>query len=146
MIKKLLGIIVLGLLLSGNAFAEIIKFDKCWPTLQGVNSYTEFKKESDHDEWYWEIDLKKNKATRVAILNDKTIKHYIAMGTKNVEKYSIDTFKINSSSSIFIKVIDTTDFGKDTNKKYTFNLKKAEINSSNKFNDLNKSQCTIYRN
>ena len=68
------------------------------------------------------------------------------MGAKNVEKYSIDTFKINSSSSIFIKVIDTTDFGKDTNKKYTFNLKNAEINSSNKFNDLNKSQCTIYRN
>jgi hypothetical protein len=51
--KKILGIVVLGLLLGGNAYAEIIKFDKCWPTLQGVNSYTEFKKESDYDEWYW---------------------------------------------------------------------------------------------
>ena len=27
--KKLLGILVLGLLLTGNAYAEIIKFAKC---------------------------------------------------------------------------------------------------------------------
>ena len=28
--KKLVGIVVLGLLLSGNAYAEIIEYKECW--------------------------------------------------------------------------------------------------------------------
>ena len=54
--KKLLSIIVLSLLLSGNAYADLIMFDKCYPTPEFKN-YKTYKNssESAFDEWSMEI-------------------------------------------------------------------------------------------
>ena len=42
--KKLLGIVVLGLLLSGNAFAEFIEMNKCYN-----NKYKDFSDQHDKE-------------------------------------------------------------------------------------------------
>jgi hypothetical protein len=48
--KKLLGIVVLSLLLSGNAYAKIFVLNKCWEPIEKnaygdkVKNFKEFKK------------------------------------------------------------------------------------------------------
>ena len=74
--KKFLGIIVLGLLLSGNAYAgwfdkDKIKVTKCYDRSQ----YSSFKSQqndpinSNMTKWEWELNLKNKKAIRTVILN-----------------------------------------------------------------------------
>ena len=76
MIKKLLDIIVLSLLLSGNTYAgwfdkDKIKVTKCYDRSQ----YSSFKSQqndpvnSTTTKWEWELNLKNKKAIRTVILN-----------------------------------------------------------------------------
>ena len=48
--KKLLGIVVLGLLLSGNAYAQIIEIGKCY-TIDGYETWYNDNQESSVEEY-----------------------------------------------------------------------------------------------
>jgi len=74
--KKLLAITILGLLLSGSAYAgwfdkDKIKVTKCYDRSQ----YSSFKSQqndpinSNMTKWEWELNLKNKKAIRTVILN-----------------------------------------------------------------------------
>ena len=77
--KKLLGIIVLGLLLSSNAYA--ITLSKCYRS-EATKSYSgdQFAdKENEFDEaklddYYFRVDFENNIVTQVYILSDEEIK------------------------------------------------------------------------
>ncbi len=120
--KKLLWIVVLGLLLSGNVFAEIFNFNKCWDP-KDYNSHKEHKAESDFDEWYFEIDLINKKVTRTMIRKDSFIKSQKKNYGKTYNKVSLDTYKIQSFTKRFIEV------SKD-DLKYVFDLKNEQLNLS----------------
>jgi len=74
--KKLLGIVVLGLLLCSNAFAgwfdkDKIKVTKCWNPSK-FNSYKEDEKYSSENgltRWEWELKLKEKIAIRIMEIN-----------------------------------------------------------------------------
>tara|TARA_B110000003_G_scaffold176722_1_gene176191 strand:+ start:146 stop:559 length:414 start_codon:yes stop_codon:yes gene_type:complete len=83
--KKLLGIVVLGLLLSGNAYAgwfdkDKIKITKCY-NLNNYNSYKDVLKDREHKKktsfpflvtkWEWELNLKEKIAYRTVIINNE---------------------------------------------------------------------------
>ena len=120
--KKLLGIVVLGLLFSGCdnlGNKDHIKFDKCW----NIEEYKNFKEsniENVRKEWFFEIDLEKETVTRTSIYYDDYFK-------KNKVKYalkkkvSLDTYSIKSVTKNFI----------ETNYKwgssYLFNLNNGEM-------------------
>ena len=64
--KKILGIVVLGLLLSGNAFAgwfdkDKIKVTNCYDPKEHKN-FKQRVRESGDMNWAWEIDLKRDTA------------------------------------------------------------------------------------
>jgi len=69
--KKLLGIVVLGLLLSGNAYAEIITFTKC---AIERNNYI-FDTES-YERYELRFDTTAKTVTKIVEYTDKYIKKY----------------------------------------------------------------------
>ena len=92
--KNLLGIVVLGLLLSGNAYAgwfdKKIKVSKCYDPKK-YNSYKHLVKEEGPWDWNWEIDLEKGTAILSYIMPDNQLvmtKHVIKMQT---DRYIIAT-------------------------------------------------------
>ena len=83
--KKLLGIVVLGLLLSSNVYAgwfdkDKIIVSKCYD-ISEFNSYKEKLKDLEQKKkegypfigtkWEWELNLKEKMAYRTTILNDE---------------------------------------------------------------------------
>ena len=82
--KKLLGIVVLGLLLSGNAYAEIITFNKCYTSYWSAENKSDPSKNytgshAGFDEQQYEkrdyiIDLKNNRINTVGIYQDTYLK------------------------------------------------------------------------
>ena len=119
--KKLFSkILVLILLFSGSASAEIFNFDNCWDP-RDYKSLKEHKAESDFDEWYFEIDLSNKKVTRTIIRKDSFIENQKKYYGKAPNKISLDTFRINSYTKRFIEI------SKD-GVKYIFDLKNEQLN------------------
>ena len=118
--KKLLGIVVMSLLLSGNAYADLIMFDKCYP-VPNFKSYKTYKNssESAFDEWSMEINLKKDKITRTTIWKDEEVESGKKMGL-NIKKIDIETLPILSSTSKYV-VSEDGDF------EYTLSIKTGQI-------------------
>ena len=82
--KKLLGIVVLGLLLSGNAYAKTITFNKCYtsyfsaenksdPSKNYTGGHAEFD-EKQYEKRDYIIDLKNNRINTVGIYQDTYLK------------------------------------------------------------------------
>ena len=98
--KKLLGILIACLLLSGNAYAGWFDKDKitvteCWDPSKYKN-YKEDNKDSKRQgvtKWEWELNLKEKIAYRI-------------MEKKG--KLTIDQFKIKASTDDYIIVHDPT--------------------------------------
>ena len=74
--KKLLWILVLGLLLSGNAYAGLfskdkIKVTKCWDSTEFKNYKEQKKDRAKHGmtKWEWELNLKEKIAYRIVERN-----------------------------------------------------------------------------
>ena len=91
--KKLLGIVVLGLLWSGNAYAglfdkDVFKFERCFT--ESYSNHNEWIKYSNFLKWEWELDLKNKTASRIA-------KH------KTDGMLRVDQFKIIAVTKEFIK-------------------------------------------
>ncbi len=77
--KKLLGILVLGLLLSGNAYA--ITLSKCYRSEAVVfhsgDKFADKENEFDEaklDDHYFRVDFENNIVTKVFILSDEELK------------------------------------------------------------------------
>jgi len=110
--KKLLGIIVLGLLLSTSANAGLFsknefKFSRCYT--ESYNNHDDWLADSLFLRWDWEINLKNKTATRLAQLqvDDKEL--------------SIDQFQIVAVTKEFIKTNTISDTS------YIFYRKTGEI-------------------
>ena len=118
--KKILSIIFLGLLLSSNAYADLIMFDKCYPIPEFKN-YKTYKNssESAFDEWSMEINLKKDKITRTTIWKDEEVESFKKMG-QNIKKINIRTLPILSSTSKYV-------VSEDGNFEYTLSIKTGQI-------------------
>ena len=72
MIKKLLGIVVLGLLLSGNAYSDVLKFSKCYPYQndRGKTGSTSFDS-SSYEKSEFTINFNTGTVLLLNILTDK---------------------------------------------------------------------------
>ena len=134
--KKLLAIIILGLLFSGNVYAglfgssNIIKFTECYE-IPKYNNYKSYKKSTDnsYDEWSLEIDLNKNTVTLSTIWDDKSMKRFKQKGY-NIPRTEIISKPIKVSTSDFVvfnSIPDTEIILNLQNGKYQVNNKKANI-------------------
>ena len=97
--KKLLGIVVLGLLLYNVSFAKIIRLEKCY------NSRRDSFDNKRYENKYWDIDLEKKKIKRVTIKTDSFLKEEREANEQVKEEipgYEGRTFNkiINSESNI----------------------------------------------
>ena len=101
--KKLLGILVLGLLLCSNAYAgwfdkDKITVTKCYDPTK-YNNYKAYKKQASkirNKKWEWELNLKEKIAYRI-IERDGQLK--------------IDQFKIKASTKSYIIAHDPSGEG-----------------------------------
>ena len=66
--KKAIGIIILGLLLSGNAYSKSLILSKCFNASK-VNKFDE----KTYDEFYYSIDLDERIVTQVLVYNDEAL-------------------------------------------------------------------------
>ena len=105
--KKLLAIVVLGLLWSGSAYAglfgkDVFKFERCFT--ESYSNHNEWIKNSNFLKWEWELDLKNKTASRIAQLkvDDKelVIDQFQIIA---VTKEFIKTNTINDTSYIFYR-------------------------------------------
>ena len=102
--KKLLGILVLGLLLSGNAYAKIIELKKCSVGDKKFNP-NRYEKRS------YVINTGKSLVQRVIVLTDRYYeeqkKEFLKEfgDTEGLDKISIMNFKIEYSDSNYAKAV-----------------------------------------
>ena len=129
--KKLLGILIACLLLSGNAYAGLfdkdkIKVTKCWdPTT--FNNYKAQEKEdiiSGITKWEWQLNLKTKIAIRTTIINGQL---------------SLDQFLIGIITDDYIIVKNTSMVGDDIqfdlqNKAYITTVNGTKVQYICKFN------------
>ena len=96
--KKLLSILVISLLLSGNAYAEIIEFSKCAYERDGYKFRTDlYEKKS------YLIDLSKNKVEYVAVLTDPYFKKLVKKNPDSGQpKYIILEDEIHSYNEYIV--------------------------------------------
>tara|TARA_R110002153_G_scaffold129719_1_gene278470 strand:+ start:468 stop:905 length:438 start_codon:yes stop_codon:yes gene_type:complete len=99
LMKKLLSIIVLGLLLSGNAYAKVIIFSKCYNVQEG-----NFKFRDDlFEQNKYIIDTNKGTINNLRVLTDK---YLINMVKKNpdsdISKYNNYQDKITTHNEFIV--------------------------------------------
>ena len=117
--KKLLGIVVLGLFLSSNAYAgwfskDKIKVDKCYDQSQ-YSDYNDLLREFPDHVWKWELDFKKSEAVRTASVNNQI----------DLDKFSI---KIKTDEYVVVKGNTFGDFRFDLkNQVYTTTIGESKI-------------------
>ena len=91
--KKLLGIVVLGLLLSGNAYGKIIKFEQCFNPDGLAKSHKEL---TGVKEWSFTINLETTKVvSRLAWTKEEIEK-------ENLPKFMQSTYNITNYDNEFI--------------------------------------------
>ena len=102
--KKLLGIIILGLLLSGNAYSKVIELKKCSRgSIKFDPSY--YEKRS------YVIDTNKSKVQLVGVLTNKQYKIYQKEfmkefgSTEGLDKISVMNFNIEYADSQYVKAV-----------------------------------------
>jgi hypothetical protein len=103
--KKLLGIMVLGLLLSGcDNFMDSSKitFEKCRIDNDPMTTF---------DDYSFEIDKEKNTVVRIIIWSDEYIKNWNKNKNNKTKMVKIhqDTYKIKSTSKNYISTIKDDD-------------------------------------
>tara|TARA_B100000787_G_scaffold11129_1_gene8319 strand:+ start:114 stop:911 length:798 start_codon:yes stop_codon:yes gene_type:complete len=145
--KKILGIVVLGLLLSGNAYSKIIIFKNCYNTSfkyadgDTVDKETldkSFRTEFPKHEWEekkYIIDLEKNIITKVFIKTDKFLEEQRKEGQKRGIQIVIDKiggYEVNISfkSNDYVKVTRAGEW-RHGYRNMEFNLKEYSVSSTN---------------
>ena len=111
--KKLLGVIVLALLLSGNGYAEIITFSKCYNDRNNSSKFRDDRFEKREKI----ININKGTIENILILTDKYFKE-LQEKNSGQPKYLFSEDKISSFNKYFVvrkKVVDI-----NSNKKITY--------------------------
>ena len=137
--KKLLGIIVLGLLLSSNAYA--ITLSKCYRS-EATKSYSgdqfadkenEFN-EALLDDYYFRVDFENNVVTKVIILSDEEIKKRKTnplFKDRPAEKIVNTYYQMTFADKNFIKAFHKFSGGELSSKdEIIINLKKNTVTAS----------------
>ena len=112
--KKLLSILVLSLLLSGNAYAKTIILSKCF--------YTASEKKMDtsvYEKNYYKVDTVKKTVTHIERTSDEWAKDHPNDPRIHIMKYTLDYYDDDYVVGIEKKNSRTT--------KYTLDLKKKLI-------------------
>ena len=128
--KKLLGILVLGLLLSGCESLvnkDHFKFDKCWNKDKYESFSADYKDEDIYEEWFFEIKLPKETVTHTIIYYDDWIKSNPKYKAKKV---NLETYPIKSVTKNFVEASTSSQSS------YLFNLKNGEVTLSHTIADI----------
>ena len=139
--KKLLGIVVLSLLLCGNAYSEIIEFSKC------AHERDNFKFRTDlYEKKSYLIDLSKSRVELVTVLTDSYFKKlkekhsdysgqpkYIVVKEKidSYNEYVVVSLKGAKSDSIYSEKI--------------FDLKSKKIQHSFIYKDPKRNDVSLWQ-
>ena len=123
--KKLLSILVLSLLLSGNTYSEIIEFSKC------ARERDNFKFRTDlYEKKSYLIDLSKSTVESVAILTDSYFKKLVKKNPDSGQpKYIILEDKIHSYNK-YIVITKREAKSDSVSFERIFDLKSKKIQSS----------------
>ena len=141
--KKLLAIIVVGLLFGGNANAslfgssDIILLNKCYE-ISKFKNYAAYENSPKNafEEWSLEVNLKKETITRTSIFKDFEVNIAKRKGL-NIKKINIKTLPIIASTSKFVTSVDG-------NIEYIINIKTGELQTTFKLNNNTRiQQCSI---
>ena len=131
--KKLFGIIILGLLLSGKAYAFCIF--NCKTTFKDCYTQTSYtsKKDTVFDEHTFEIDKDNKTIVRTMVWNDEERKAIEKIDKKTIPKVSQENIKIISIGEKYISAKNN-----NNGNEYVFNLNEKTIEFSVKLNSGNK--------
>ena len=109
--KKLLGIVVLGLLLSGNAYAKTITFSKCYNVKEGISKF----RDDLYEQRSYLIDFNKGIIETIMILTDNRFKDLLEKNPDSGQsKYYTFQDKITSYNEFI--VLSKKTLGKEFNK------------------------------
>ena len=157
--KKLIGIVVLGLLLSGNAYAELVTLTKCYITdLQETNgneiySYKNWKEQTadrriEYENKLYTLDTVTEVITETIVFKDSYIKNMKKTNTI-VKKFAKNIFKIvdlggnvataeDTNLGSYFKV-NTIDVDFVSNKVYRYS--EADFGSGSLYKSTSVQQC-----
>ena len=128
--KKLLGILVLGLLLSGNANAKIIKLEKC------DLGY-------EYEKWNYKIDTFKSEITEVRIKTKKYLEN-LKKQNDTAAKISVVVFRMIYFEAPYIKgVRDFVEKGEKRKSEIDINLNDKLIINTFTYGDGSKFSYEI---
>ena len=109
--KKLLGIVVLSLLLSENAYAKTITFSKCYTIKEGNSKF----RDEIYEQNSYVIDFNKGIIESIMILTDNHFKDLLEKNPDSGQsKYYTFQEKITSHNEFF--VLSKATLGKEYNK------------------------------
>ena len=131
--KKLFGIIILGLLLIGKAY-EFCIFN-CKTTFKDCYTQTSYtsKKDTVFDEHTFEIDKDNKTIVRTMVWKDEERKAIEKIDKKTIPKVSQENMKIISIGEKYISAKNN-----NNGNEYVFNLNEKTIEFSVKLNSGNK--------
>lgn len=95
--KRLLGILILSLLLYGNAYGKIFTLNRCWAPIEKnvygdkVKNFKEFKKTKEIEDHIIKIDSEKKTIIKRYVLDDK--KNIDTSDHNEILTYKISNFK-----------------------------------------------------
>ena len=116
--KKLLGIVVLGLLFSGNAFAKIIDINKCYnPEEVASHDATKFK------DWSFSINLNTGIVMGKMEFHEEYAKEKELISSFNHESFKITNYDNNYIYAYWTEVVE----GDEAKKEISINLKTGEV-------------------
>ena len=141
--KKLLSILVLSLLLSGNASAEIITFSKCYNVREG-----EFKFRDDlYEQRSYVIDYNKGIVEYISILTDNYFKDLLEKNPDSGQrKYYFMENKIDTFNDLLVKTRDTIKANESNiiTFEYIYDLKTKKIQKTTSYSDINRKSEVLF--
>ena len=122
-----------------------IRFDKCYD-IDEFKNHKEHFNDGPFDDWYFDVELSENKATRTVVWKDEHIKKNKEKNDFIIPKVEMETFKIVSKSKDFAKTEKTSSNNK-VNDYYIFFLKSGKMQyftSLGEFRQTSNFQCKLY--
>ena len=144
--EKLFTIMVLGLLFGGNAYADLVMFDRCWETSENKD-FKDSIKEGTFDNRMYEINTEKGTVVRIVVWSDEWVRKVKEMQNNNVDigaiKVDQDSFRIKASSSMYVSTHPLTLRDSQASQEYVFHLKsgKAEQTTRGPFTYTQTYKC-----
>ena len=136
----------MGLLFSGNAYADLVMFDRCWETSENKD-FKDSIKEGTFDNRMYEINTEKGTVVRIVVWSDEWVRKAKEMQNNNVDigaiKVDQNSFRIKASSSMYVSTHPLTLRDSQASQEYVFHLKsgKAEQTTRGPFTYTQTYKC-----